>query len=89
MIRLQIMVVYDNDGNIVFSQVSDNFNANYNCLLTDFKPNRVMKKVDVDNKTIIWGDSEEMEQAKRELEKHREEELMLIKKLLILEAKAN
>ena len=57
--------------------------------MTDFKPNRVMKKVDVQNKQIIWGDSKEMEQAKRELEKHRKEELMLIKKLLILESKAN
>ena len=85
----QLIVVYDNDGNIVFSQVSDNFDANYSCLLTDFKPNRVMKKVDVQNRKIIWGDSEEMEQAKRELKKHREEELMLIKKLLILESKAN
>lgn len=84
---MQVMVVYDNDGNIVFSQVSDNFNANYSCLLTDFKQNRIMKKVDVDNKQIIWGDSEEMEQAKKELQKNQEEELKLKMKLLMLEKK--
>ena len=83
------MVVYDNDGNIVFSQVSDNFNASYNCLVEEFKSNRSLQKVDVQNRKIIWGDSEEMEQAKRELKKHREEELKLIKRLLILESKAN
>ena len=86
---MKVLVVYDEEGNILSYQTSIEFKSQYNCIIEDLKSNRTLRGVDVQNKKIIWGDSEEMEKAKKELEKNKQEELELKMKLLILEKKAN
>ena len=52
---MKVLVFYDDSGRIVSYQTKDNFDEGYNYLIEDFKENRQILGIDVQNRQIIWG----------------------------------
>ena len=73
---MKTLVVYDNNGNILFTQspVVDNYTCNY--LIADIPEDRVVARVE--NGEVILEDTPEVKQAKERL-KMLEEEISKIK----------
>ncbi len=74
---MKTLVVYNNIGNIIFTQT--NATGNYACLVEDIAEDKAPISVDVENKKCILGDSYEIAEQKRklkeELERKKVEEL--------------
>ena len=68
---MKTLIVYDNNGNILFTQspVEDDYTCNY--LIADIPDNRVVSRVD--NGEVILEDTPEVKQAKERLKKLNEE----------------
>ncbi|MFR1378826.1 MAG: hypothetical protein ACLSTJ_07700 [Clostridium neonatale] len=74
---MKTLIVYDQLGNIIFTQTSAN--SNYACLVEDIAEDKAPVSVDVENKVCILGDSFEIAEKKRkvkeELERKKADEL--------------
>lgn len=74
---MKTLVVYNNIGNIVFTQT--NATGNYACLVEDIAEDKAPVSVDVSIGKCILGDSyeiaEQKRKAKEELERKKAEEL--------------
>ncbi|MBE6070675.1 MAG: hypothetical protein E7208_01825 [Clostridium butyricum] len=74
---MKTLVLYDSDGQIVFTQT--NVTNNYDCLVEDISEDKSPVSVDISTGKCILGDSFEIAEKKRkekeELERKKAEEL--------------
>lgn len=67
---MKILVVYNNAGNIIFTQT--NATSNYACLVDDISEDKAPLSVDVSTGKCILGDSFEIAEQKRKLKEELE-----------------
>lgn len=82
---MKTLIVYDNTGNITFTQT--NCNSVYNCFVADVDETKEISKIDITNKTVIYKENIIQDTSKEDETKKKIEALS--KQLLAIQEELN